>query len=149
MNRPVKKLICLALIVFLTGCGDIKDKKPVYEEPEVTEAPTEEVDVDLSKYSKTMLYSQLSNITSDPASYIGKTIKMKGMYSYYKDPVTLTEYHMVTVMDATMCCSQGLEFKLIEGTYPTKGEEICVMGTFNIYEENGSFYYELLNAKTM
>ena len=46
------------------------------------------IDVDLTKLSSTMVYSEVYNMLYTPDDYIGKTVKMKGAFAYYEDPET-------------------------------------------------------------
>ena len=66
------------------------------------------------------------------------------------------EYIRVTkaciISDATACCSQGIEFVLTdEYTYPDdylkEGEKICVIETFDTYQEGDYTYCTLRNAR--
>ena len=51
---------------------------------------------------------------STPEEYIGKTIKMRGLYNPVYDEAMGVEYHLCLISDATACCAQGLEFALLE-----------------------------------
>ena len=112
-----------------------------------------EVDIDLTKLSSTVVYSELFSIMYEPASYVGKTIKMKGQFSYYEDPQTKNQYFLCVITDAAACCSQGLGFTLageqsFPEDYPELGAEITIKGTFDIiYEENGYEYYQLSDTE--
>ena len=183
----MKKLLCVLLIALtlvpLAACGGEKDKvtaaadsadnqapeasvsqkqpsekksesKPAASEPTQS---TDGVDVDLTRLSSTMVYSEVYNMMNAPGDYIGKTIKMKGQfaigYVYNTDgtPDESTARFACVIADATACCSQGLEFILTgEHTYPDEypelGAEITVVGTFEWYEEDGFRYYRLGNA---
>ncbi len=103
------------------------------------------IDVDLTKLSSTMVYSEVYNIVNTPESYMGKTIKMKGLYnaSYYEG--TGNYYHYVLIKDATACCQQGLEFvwkgdHAYPADYPENGTEVEIVGVFGQYEELGVTY---------
>ncbi len=111
----MKKLFCLLLIAMalcsLAACGREKDKgaaaadsadnqapessvsqkqpaekksesKPAASEPTQS---TDGVDVDLTRLSSTMVYSEVYNMMYAPDDYIGKTIKMTGQFVYYED----------------------------------------------------------------
>ena len=109
------------------------------------------VDVDLTALSSTMVYSEVYNMMTDPGNYIGKTVKMSGVYAVYHDESTGKYYHACIISDATACCSQGIEFELKSGysypdDYPEEGGEICVTGTFDTYEEGEYTYCTLRNA---
>ena len=110
------------------------------------------VDVDLTKLSSTMVYSEVYNMMYTPENYIGKTVKMSGMFVAYTNQDQSQFYPAVIIADATACCSQGLEF-VLEGNpsypegYPEMETEITVVGTFETYEEDGNTYCRLKNAK--
>ena len=111
------------------------------------------VDVDLTVLSSTMVYSEVYNmLLFTPNSYLGKTVKMMGQFSYYEDTTTGNRYFACIIADATACCAQGMEF-VLEGDhtypddYPELGAEITVIGEFQPYEENGMTWYHLVNAR--
>ena len=100
------------------------------------------LDVDLTTLSSTMVYSEVYNMMYEPDRYVGKRIKMDGQFAVYEDPNTGAVYTACIIMDATACCSQGLEFvlagkKTYPNDYPEFGSEITVTGTFQLYDENG------------
>lgn len=172
----MKKLFCVVLIVLtlssLSACGSKKDKgttdnqtaNPSVSQNQTTEkssesAPTtskpaqsaDGIDVDLTKLSSTMVYSEVYNMMVSPDNYTGKTVKMKGQFAYYEDPETKAQYFACIIADATACCSQGLEFILTGDhtypkDYPELGSEITVTGTFEVYTESGFQYCGLVNA---
>ena len=113
---------------------------------------TEGVDIDLTVLSSTMVYSQVYNLMVDPYSYIGKTIKMTGMYAC-TDLTQSTEFYCACIIqDATQCCSQGIEFELDDTysfpeDYPEYGDDITVIGEFDIYQDGGYTYCTLRNAR--
>ena len=110
------------------------------------------VDVDLTKLSSTMVYSEVYNMMYTPENYIGKTVKMSGMFVAYTNQDESQYYPAVIIADATACCSQGLEF-VLEGNpsypeeYPEIETEITVVGTFETYVEDGNTYCRLQNAR--
>ncbi|MBQ6196772.1 MAG: hypothetical protein IJK47_05020 [Lachnospiraceae bacterium] len=110
------------------------------------------VDVDLTKLSSTMVYSEVYNMMVSPEKYIGKTVKMKGLFAYYHDEAADIYYFACIIQDATACCAQGIEFVLTEDytypdDYPEVNEEICVVGVFDTYQEGDYTYCTLRNAK--
>lgn len=116
------------------------------------ESGTENVDVDLTALSSTMIYSEVYNMMVTPDDYMGKKIKMKGNFSVYQDTSNGNMYYACVIADATACCSQGLEFTLSGNysypqDYPELGTEITVIGEFETYEENGLKYCRLIHAK--
>ena len=134
------------------------DEQQTPEEPEQTQTSADGVDVDLTVLSSTMVYSEVYNMLyNDPAHYLGKTVKARGEFSIYQlvtdgvlqpDPVS----YACIISDAAACCAEGMEF-VLEGdlTYPDDytepGTEITVIGEFQSYEENGTTWYHLVNAR--
>ena len=121
---------------------------PDYEPAQTSGA----LDVDLTTLSSTMVYSEVYNMMYEPDRYVGKRIKMDGQFAVYEDPNTGAVYTACIIMDATACCSQGLEFvlageKTYPDDYPELGSEITVTGTFQLYGENGATYCHLVDAE--
>ena len=118
-------------------------------EPAATEAP---LDLDLTKLSGTVAYSQVYDMLSRPDAYMGQRIRMNGSFSYYRDENTKQEYFATIIADATACCAQGIEFlwageHAFPDDYPPLDTEITVTGTFGTYEENGYTYLRLSDAE--
>ena len=131
---------------------------PAAEVPTTAEASyaqaddSEEVDVDLTILSSTMVYSEVYNMISYPEEYLGKTVRMKGPFAYFHDEATDNYYFACIIQDATACCAQGIEFVLTEDyvypdDYPEVDEEICVVGVFDTYMEGEYRYCTLRNAR--
>lgn len=157
----MKKVICVIMTFIIAavfaGCGTDNTRKTESNAEnttgaaEITDANTD-IDVDLAKLSSTMVYAEVSNMTSKPDEYIGKTVKMSGAFSFYHNEQTDKRYFACVIADATACCSQGLEFVLsgehnYPDDYPEPGTNITVTGTFNTYSENGYTYCQLINAR--
>lgn len=111
----------------------------------------DDVDVDLTALSSTMVYSEVYNMMVSPEQYIGKTVKMDGLFAYYHDEATGNYYFACIIQDATACCAQGIEFVPTEDyvypdDYPEVDEEICVVGSFDTYQEGNFTYCTLRNA---
>ena len=109
---------------------------------------TVKIDVDLTALTSTLVYGEVYNMLANPDDYMGKTVKMSGLYysSYYEE--TGLNYHFVVIEDATACCAQGLEFiwngkHKYPDDYPKEQTEIAVVGIFGSYEEMGITYYYL------
>lgn len=112
------------------------------------------IDVDLTVLSSTMVYSEVYNMMMQPKDYVGKTIKMAGKFSYYKDENTKRVYYACIIQDATACCSQGIEFETTAdfsypADFPKVDGQICVSGVFDTYEEGGQKYCTLRNAQIL
>ena len=171
MKKSKVLVICMAVLCCIFGCGK-SDAKPAGSSTAATAsssvatasssvaevpnaAPTksaEGIDVDLTALSSTMVYAEVYNMMTAPVNYVGKTVKMDGIFAYYKDENTKKEYFACIVQDATACCSQGIEF-VLSGShkypedYPKLNSNICVVGEFDTYKEGESSYCTLRNAK--
>lgn len=102
--------------------------------------------VDLTVLSSTMVYAEVYNMMSYPEDYMGKTIKMIGLYypGYFEE--TKKTYHFAVISDAAACCSQGIEFMWngehkYPDDYPAEGSIIVVTGIFSSYKEGEETYY--------
>ncbi|MBP5243064.1 MAG: hypothetical protein J6Z36_05185 [Clostridia bacterium] len=146
-KRVIMGILLLFSLTAFTACsGETGEKANVNN--------TIEVDLDLTKLSSTMVYSEVYNMMYTPSDYIGKTIKMQGAFSvgYSKD--TGLYYPAVIIADATACCAQGVEFVLkgnpsYPNGYPQRGKEITVMGTFTTYKEGVTVYCHLVEAEIL
>ena len=153
MKQTLSVLLCLVTLLFASACGK-STSAPVVTTEMAAPAPGNTVDVDLTKLSSTMVYSEVYAMMTEPENYIGKTVKMHGNFA-------TQEYNgqrlfACIVQDATACCAQGLEFEP-ESTlsypddYPEPGTEITVIGTFDSYREevdgNTYIYLVLRNAQ--
>ena len=86
-----------------------------------------------------------------PDDYIGKTIRMTGIFTVYQDPETKQVYCGVIVEDATACCAQGFDLVMPEErsypqNYPAPESEITVVGTLQAdrtLEEYGMIFLRL------
>lgn len=166
----------LCLSVLLSGCGnknmvkDLADNGSVSqgnkrngEAKENTDADSsvEAADeaaadsgemVDLTVLNSTMVYSEVYDMVSKPEDYIGKRVKMAGLFSVYEDEKTKKRYFSCIIQDATACCAQGLEFELKDARkypeeYPEMDSEITVVGTFDTYEEDGNMFCVIRDAQ--
>jgi len=135
-----------------SGLNDGAPEPESFEDEKSALSGTEGIDVDLTAISSTMVYSEVYNMMIDPEQYVGKKIKMRGLFSTYHDEASGKDYHACIIQDATACCSQGIEFELTDGyvypdDYPEVGGDITVVGTFDIYEEGEMKYCTLRNAE--
>ena len=109
------------------------------------------IDLDLSVMSGTMVYAQIYNMMVDPDPYLGKMIRLSGLYTFFEDTTAGIIYHACIVPDATACCAQGIEFIWAgehqwPDEYPAEGSTILVTGRLEMYEEDGSLYLHLVDA---
>lgn len=117
-----------------------------------TEVTTPDGDyIDLTALSGTMIYSEVYNMMYYPESYVGKVIRMEGIFSDYYDEEKGKNFYGCIITDATACCAQGVEFEPIDSyiypdDFPEDGDKIIVEGTFDLYEDDGYTYCTLRNA---
>ena len=127
------------------------------KEKEKEKYPADSLDVDLTKLSSTMVYSEVYNMMMTPENYVGKTVRAHGQFGMYVpqdengQPIPGIVYYACVVSDATACCAQGLEFTLEDGKkypadYPKVGEEFTVTGVLETYVEDGFVYPRLRDA---
>ena len=122
-----------------------------FSEKELKMPDTEGIDVDLTALSATAVYGEVYNMMYYPEKYVGKIIRMQGIYSDYFDQSSGKQYYACIIMDATACCAQGIEFILTDeynypDDYPNDGDTIVVEGVFDTYEEESGMYCTLRNA---
>lgn len=105
-------------------------------------------DIDLTKLSSTMVFSEVYNMMISPEEYVGKTIKAEGIFQVFQDSNNKNFYALV-IADATACCQQGLEL-IWDGNpaypddYPEEDSEIEITGVYKSYVEEGNTYYYVL-----
>lgn len=119
-----------------------------------SKAAASDVDVDVSLMSGTMVYAEVFNMMNNPESYIGKKVKLAGVFNTYEDSETGKRYFSCIVSDATGCCEQGIEFQLTgehnyPEDYPDLYSKITVTGTFETYMEDGQKYGTLMDAELL
>lgn len=136
MKKWMALLLCMAML-WITAEADTTIK----------------VDIDLSRMNSVMFTGELNQMYMNMEAYMGKVIRMSGMYNVYAgfdeegdlDPEVI--YHLCEVSDATACCVQGVEFILADGIdYPEPGTWITIVGTFDVYEEYGYLYFHLTDT---
>ena len=174
MKHSVKslQLFCFFLMmVTLLSCSkvkSIKNKKAVIVQPDNvkqeidklastnTVSPSLKPDIDLTKMSVTMIYSQIFNMLIMPEEYVDKTIKVKGAFEIYPNEQGKIDFFTLTVMDATACCKEGIDFiwagnHTYPDDYPEEGQEITITGSYKSFEnEDGvTRNYLLVSALEM
>ncbi len=145
MKRLIAIICALCIVFSFSACS--KNEKKAEATTEQTSAKA--VDVDLTKLSSTMVYSEVYNMMIYPDKYVGKTVKMQGQYNEYYDEETDKTYYACVIADATACCQQGLEFVLtdeFDALGIINNDNIEVVGTFNIYNEGELQYFHLTDA---
>lgn len=157
MKKIVYIFFVLLMLITFTGCGANRDASETNSN-KIEENDNNEIDVDLTQMSKTMVYSEVFNMMTNPAAYIKEIIKAKGEFATFQEtddegnPVSDKIYFACLIKDATACCQQGLEFILTDDykypeDYPEEGTEITIVGEFHTYMEGDLQYCHLTNAK--
>ena len=106
------------------------------------------VDVDLTALSSTMLSAEIANIIANSRDYLGKVIRINGMYSNIHISATDMVYHFIITVEGDDCCQEGLEFT-VPGRYvfpddfPKQRTRIEVDGVFSVIEEQGQRFFYL------
>ncbi len=184
MRKKKGLFLCLLLFLMiggLTGCWTVEKKEDstagqaqeeetfvseeAQEDSEIskkTEAGNDKeaeetagsVDLDLTRLSTTMVFSEVSQMTMEPNAYEGKIVRMEGTMLSYHDVMTDCYQHACVVTDTTQCCMQGLEFVLGDGSagpeeYPEDGESILLEGRFTVAEDQGVSYGILTDARLL
>ena len=113
--------------------------------------------VDLTALSSTMVYAEVFSMMSSPEDYVGKTVKMQGIFSKGQlyAAGSLNDGGTVfacVIQDATACCAQGIPFELAGDhsypqDYPELGDTITVVGTFEIHQQEGMQFCRLRDAE--
>ena len=143
----------LAEDVYSDAASDESSNR-AFSEKELQVPDSEGIDVDLTALSATAVYGEVYNMMYYPEKYVGKTIRMQGIYSDYFDQPLGKHYYACIIMDATACCAQGIEFILSDeynypDDYPKDGDNIIVEGVFDTYEEESGMYCTLRNASLL
>ena len=180
MKKMLCFILAAALLALLPGCsepgtagrtaaptGRVEDvlASGIKESDEETELPVSEtaesgenssemkksIDVDLTAMSSTMVYSEVFSMLDTPDDYIGKIVKINGIFAYYYDEASVNYYYACIIRDATACCSQGIEFVLTDeyvypDDYPEVEEDLTVIGRFDTYTEGDHLYCTLRDA---
>ena len=99
-----------------------------------------------------MMYTHIYNMLKTPDDYLGKVVRMQGTFGHYYDEKTGKHYFGCVVMDATACCSTGMEFSRkgkhnYPDNYPKIDEPIIVTGRFSSYKEGKELFCELADAE--
>lgn len=184
MKKIIFIMMILSMLLALTGCSESKDsdnkiktgnsvedviqnqidgdnsKETESKNVKVSEDgkydyEASDVDIDLTQMSSDMVYATVYQMLADPDSYIGKTIRVKGIYYSNFYEVTSKYYFYIIITDALACCAQGIEFIWDDGNhvypdeYPEDESEVVITGIFNTYTEENSdnVYCNLMNAE--
>lgn len=151
----MKRIIALFLIiamtfVFVSSCSQNTKTEDTKQSEVITEKEQNEelkVDLDVTEFSITIVYALLENMVQNPDDYIGKTVKITGNMSTWKDK-NEDDVYCLTIWDQTQCCSAEIRIKfdyekVDKSSIPSPGEDYTVIGIFDS-EFDGETYYSYL-----
>lgn len=142
----MKKFLCVLVLILSLISPSHTAKKSSYRK----------IDLDLTKFSSVMVYSGLFNIMGNAPAYDGKVIKIQGMFDTFHDEQDNEYYFAVVIMDASACCTMGIDFVLRDAKkykypddYPQTGDVITVVGRFELYREGENLLCRLSDAEIL
>lgn len=160
MKRFLCAVLSLLILLAFTGCekNNSQSRTTTTAQTKSQASRDEKIDIDLTRLSSTLVYSEVYNMMKSPSKYIEKRVKMKGKFALYNatdsDGNQIPEqiYFACVIDDATSCCQQGLEFVLASDhkypeDYPKIGSEITVVGKFQTYMEGTQQFCHLVNSE--
>ena len=139
----VSLLLCTAILC-TAGCAGRSAGPTV---PEGVAA-----DIDLTAFSDTAAYAEVSRMQVYTDEYMGKTVMLRGTFRAVEHPDTDGYLYQCVIPDGSGCCTRELEFVLAgEHTYPDdyprKDKEIVVIGTVSAYTRAGGTFCTLTDAQ--
>ena len=111
MKKTLAACMALTLTLLCAGCGSAA---PQTEQTAVVTESNASIDIDLLHMSSTMIYSEVSQIISEPTNYIGKTIRAKGTFRENNG-----YYFSVYSIDDFSCTYFGYLFCYYKKTFET------------------------------
>ncbi len=143
----MKKFLLILFCLSLVSCSNSSTSNNTEAQEQTSENLTTDdktVDFDLSSQSETMAYSTLNSILMEPETYLGKSIKIKGIYTSQTDITTKSQYSYISYIDTTSCCTLDLEYKYDNydpNKLPQLDDSIEIVGVLKSYEENDVVFY--------
>ena len=120
----ISLFLCLTLILTISACTNNSNEDDI---------------LDLTSFGDVMVYGIIVDMLTDPEDYVGRTVKVNGLYEPFFSEDTERYHHFVKIVGSATCCPQFLEFKWNEGNtpddYPETGTEIEMVGIFGTYNE--------------
>ena len=160
----MKKLVFIVmwLIIFVCPLGCIHQEKEVIQNKDVSQNKDEKNEmIDISQFSKTMAFAEMSNIYFSPEEYIGRSIKVKGEFGFFQasdntsKPIPDQYRFLVILADEMGCCGVAMEFipkeeyKFPED-FPPKEDFITITGMITKDKnEYGQEDVRIVNATIM
>ena len=134
MKKKIWIGVLVICILIMTGCTSTSE-----------EVDTGEIDLNITEK---MYVTYINEIYTNTDSYLGKRLKIEGMFSAeYFEPTDTTYYYVYRQgpgccgNDGSMC---GFEFTSKDGKYPNENDWIEVIGKLDRYYEDD---YEYLTIR--
>lgn len=107
--------------------------------------PIDSKNSDTIEIKEKMFIAQTNDIYLNVDDYLGKTIKYEGIFDQFTWEETGETYAYVIRYGPGCCGTDGnAGFEIIwDGDYPDKNDWVEVIGTLELYEENGYEYLRL------
>jgi len=124
-------LICL-IVALLAGCAEEADSS------------ADEVDIDFTSMSDTMVGPLVINMFTAPDGFVGQRVRMSGLYEFHA--VQGYTFHLLTVVEGDGCCDAVMfEFQLNDETEMQEGvlqngTNLEVTGTIRQFEFNNNLF---------
>jgi uncharacterized membrane protein YcgQ (UPF0703/DUF1980 family) len=157
MESHMKRFFALALIcmILLSGCGTsnqaLKNANGTLAVDSGAVNPTHETAVDkpsgddVIEIREKLFVAQTNDIYFNAGDYLGKTIRLEGVFDVFDDPNTGTTYRSV-IRYGPGCCgidaNPGFEVDW-EGGYPSQNDWVEATGVLVEYDEGGYKYLRL------
>jgi hypothetical protein len=111
-------------------------------------AVSEEPVVDLTALGSVMRFAEITNINNNPDDYLGRVIRVGGLYVNFFDQEANQYYHFVIIMDEGGCCTQGFQFRVAKGasspeSFIEEMTEIEIVGIYQSCDQRGWPVYYL------
>ncbi len=151
MKKNLILILILVMILFSSGCRTKETADPPSEASVSENTASKDQPLDLTKLSSTMVYSEVYNMMCTPEDYNGRTVTMQGQFAISTDstagngimPASFRMRWLAVPRGWNSCLPENILIRMI---IRKRGEEITVTGIFDIYEEDGFKYCQLINA---
>ncbi len=126
MKRRIAALILCAVLMAAAACAPAEGAAP---------------DLDLSVMPASIAYAQAVAMLQDPASYVGKTVRVSGIFNYS----ALRGRGVVIVADRAGCCETSVDFVCADALvwpddYPALYSRFTLTGVFDACEGEEGVY---------
>ncbi|MDR2494963.1 MAG: hypothetical protein LBD24_07055 [Spirochaetaceae bacterium] len=172
-RMAVQSLILTVGFLFLAGCGrergKITDTREggaktitlagytglnIADTPQAASESTRQVVADarydtnkgvVVEIKEKLFIAQTNDVYENPDDYLGKTLKLEGIFQYYR-PMTGDEPYCFVMRYGPGCCGNdgSVAFEVLwengQGQYPQEGEWVEAVGVLKRYEEDGYPY---------